>query len=77
MTYKIILPNKTEMKFEEKDGAIRAAKENSTKKQKVISVQVEKNGEWEQVAIVYPNGLIQEGTGGFGFFKRLPTKKRQ
>jgi len=77
MTYKIILPNKTEMKFEDKNGAMRAAKENATKQNKVISVHTEKNGEWIQIALVYPNGFIQEGTGGFGFFKKLPVGRRR
>jgi hypothetical protein len=77
MTYKIILPNKSEMKFEDKDGAMRAAKENATKMNKVISVHLEKDGEWIQIALVYPNGFVQEGTGGFGFFKNLPVGRRR
>ena len=77
MTYKIILPNKTVMQFEDKNGAMKAAKENATKQNKVISVHVEKSGEWIQIALVYPNGFIQEGTGGFGFFKKLPVGRRR
>jgi len=77
MAYKIILPNKSEMRFNDKDGAMKAAKENATKLNKVISVHVENNGDWEQVALVYPNGFVQEGTGGFGFFKRLPVGRRR
>ena len=77
MTYKIIMPDKTEMKFEDKSGAMKTAKENATKLNKVISVHVEKDGEWIQVALVYPNGFVQEGTGGFGFFKKLPVGRRR
>ncbi len=77
MTYKIILPDKTEMKFEDKNGAMKSAKENATRQNKVISVHMEKGGEWVQIALVYPNGFIQEGTGGFGFFKNLPVGRRR
>ena len=77
MTYKIILPDKSEMRFEDKAGAMKAAKETATKKNKVISVHMEKNGEWIQIALVYPNGFVQEGTGGFGFFKNLPVGRRR
>ena len=73
MTYKVILPDKTQMNFEDKLGAIKAAKENASKQSKVIAVQMEKEGEWVQIALVYPNGFTQEGTGGFGFFKKLPV----
>ena len=74
MTHKIILPDKTEMQFESKDSAMKAAKENAGRQNKVISVHFEKSaGEWEQIALVYPNGFVQEGAGGFGFFKNLPV----
>lgn len=77
MTYKIILPDKSEIKFEEKASAFKAAKESASKLNKVISVKVEKNGIWEQIALVYPNGFVQEGTGGFGFFKNLPVGRKR
>ncbi len=77
MTYKIILPDKSEMTFNDKDGAMKAAKENATKQNKVISVHMEKSGEWIQIALVYPNGFVQEGSGGFGFFKKLPVGRRR
>ena len=77
MTYKIILPDKSEMTFNDKDGAMEAAKENATKQNKVISVHMEKSGEWIQIALVYPNGFVQEGSGGFGFFKKLPVGRRR
>jgi len=65
------------MNFEDKDGAMKAAKENATKQNKVISVHVQKDGGWVQIALVYPNGFVQEGTGGFGFFKKLPVGRRR
>ena len=44
------------------------------KTQKVISVHATKDGhEWDQIALFYPSGQVQEGTGGFGFFKNLPV----
>ena len=73
MVYKIILPDKSEISFEDKDSAIRAARENASKQNKVISVKKKKDEKWEQIAIAYPNGAVQEGTGGFGFFKNLPV----
>ncbi len=73
MVYKIILSNKSEIKFEEKKGAIKAAKENASKQNKVVAVKKRKDDEWIQVAIAYPNGAVQEGSGGFGLFKDLPV----
>ncbi len=73
MVYKIILPDKNEITFEDKSGAIKAARENAGKQNKVISVKQKKDNKWEQIAIAYPNGAVQEGTGGFGFFKNLPV----
>ena len=73
MVYKIILPDKSEIQFEEKQGAIKAAKENASKQNKVIAVKIKKDDKWEQIALAYPNGAVQEGSGGFGFFKNLPV----
>ena len=74
MKFKAVMPDKTEMVFEDRESALRSAKENASKRNKVIAVHSTKNGvEWEQIALVYPNGTVQEGTGGFGFFKRLPV----
>jgi hypothetical protein len=76
MKFKIKLPDKSEMAFDDKETAIRTAKENARKLNKLITVDVTKDGfEWEQVALVYPTGQVQEGTGGFGFFKNLPVKR--
>jgi len=74
MRFKIIMPDKSETVFEDKESAFKSAKEQASKLNKVIAIQVSKDGfNWEQMALVYPNGTIQEGTGGFGFFKRLPV----
>jgi hypothetical protein len=75
MVYKIILPDKSEVKLEtnDKNEAIKTAKNAAVKHNHLIAVQTEKDGEWEQIALVYPTGTVQEGTGGFGFFKRLPV----
>lgn len=73
MVYKIILPDKNEVEFDDKEGAIKAARENASKQNKVVAVKQKKDNKWEQVAIAYPNGAIQEGAGGFGFFKNLPV----
>ena len=78
MGFKIILPDKTEMQFETKDSAMKSAKENAGKQGKVISVHSEKgSNSWEQIALVYPTGFVQEGTGGFGFFKNLPVGRQR
>jgi hypothetical protein len=76
MKFKIKLPDKSEMAFDDKETAIRTAKQHAIKTNKLIAVDVTKDGfEWEQVALVYPTGQVQEGTGGFGFFKNLPVKR--
>ena len=74
MKFKVKLPGNAEIPFEDKDSALRSAKENASKLQKVISVHGTNDGyEWEQIALIYPSGQVQEGTGGFGFFKNLPV----
>lgn len=78
MKFKVKLPDKSEIMFDDKDSAMRAAKENASRQQKVISVHATKDGfEWDQVALIYPSGQVQEGTGGFGFFKNLPVGRRR
>ena len=74
MKFKAIMPDKTEMVFENRESVMKSAKENAGKKNKVIAVHSTKDGtNWDQIALVYPNGTVQEGSGGFGFFKRLPV----
>ena len=72
------MPDKSTLEFNDKDSAMRAAREKASKLQKVISVHASKDGfEWDQIALVYPSGQVQEGTGGFGFFKNLPVGRRR
>lgn len=74
MKYKVILPDKTETTFDEKQPALRFAGQKAKELNKLIKVDATKDGyEWEQIALVYPSGQLQEGTGGFGFFKSLPV----
>ena len=78
MKFKVKLPDKSEMEFDNKDIAIKTAKQNAVKLNKLITVDGTKDGfEWEQIALVYPSGQIQEGTGGFGFFKNLPVGRNR
>ena len=78
MVFKVILPDKTEMEFNDKDSAIRAAKIQAVKTQKAIGVRLVRDElDTEEIAIAYPTGMVQEGTGGFGFFKKLPMGKRK
>ena len=78
MKFKVKLPDKSEMEFDNKDIAIKTAKQHAVKLNKLITVDGTKDGfEWEQIALVYPSGQIQEGTGGFGFFKNLPVGRNR
>jgi hypothetical protein len=78
MKFKVKLPDKSEMEFDSKDIAIKTAKQSAVKLNKLITVDGTKDGfEWEQIALVYPSGQIQEGTGGFGFFKNLPVGRNR
>ena len=68
--YRVKLPNGGFTKFENKEDAVKFAKSNSFKLKKVISIDYSENGEeWSLLAVVYPNGKVLVGTGGFGFFK--------
>lgn len=76
MKFKVILPDKSEQEFDDKASAIRAAKIQAVKTQKAIGVRLVKDElDTEEIAIAYPTGMVQEGTGGFGFFKSLPIGK--
>ena len=78
MEFKVKLPDKSELKFQDKETAIKTAKQSAVKLNKLITVDGTKDGfEWEQIALVYPSGQIQEGTGGFGFFKNLPVGRNR
>ena len=68
--YRVRLPNGSFTKFENKEDAIKFAKSNSFKLKKVTSVDYTDNEEdWTLLALIYPNGKVLVGTGGFGFFK--------
>jgi hypothetical protein len=78
MKYKVVLPDKTETPFDDKQTAFRFAGQKAKETNKLITVQGNTDGfNWEQIALIYPTGQIQEGAGGFGFFKRLPVVKRK
>jgi len=78
MKFKVRLADKSELEFNDKDSAMRAARENAVRSNKLISVHATKDGfDWDQIALVYPSGQVQEGTGGFGFFKNLPVGRRR
>ena len=78
MKFKVILPDKSEIKFDDKESALRSAKEQAVRQNKVIAVHFTNDGfEWDQIALIYPSGQVQEGTGGFGFFKKLPVGRRR
>ena len=68
--YRVKLPNGNFTMFEKKEDAIKFAKSNSFKLKKVISVDYNDGSDWVLLAVVYPNGKVLVGTGGFGFFKR-------
>jgi hypothetical protein len=77
MEFKVKLPDKSELKFPDKETAIKTAKQSAVKLNKLITVDGTRDGfEWEQIALCYPTGQVQEGTGGFGFFKNLPVGKQ-
>ncbi len=68
--YRVKLPDGTINNFENEDEAINFAKSNSIRLKKVISVDyTDDDFKWFTLAIAYPNGKVQVGTGGFGFFK--------
>lgn len=74
MKYKVIAPDKSETPFDDKQTAFRFALQKAQQTNKLIKVDgTNDDYNWEQIALVYPSGKIQEGTGGFGFFKRLPV----
>lgn len=78
MKFKVILPDKSETPFDDKQTAVRYALQKAKETNKLIVVQGNSDGfTWEQVALAYPTGQLQEGTGGFGFFKRMPLVKRR
>ena len=78
MKFKVIMPDKSSMDFDSKESAMKSAKEQASRQNKVIPIRGTKDGsEWEQIALVYPSGQVQEGTGGFGFFKQLPVGRRR
>ena len=78
MKFKVLLPDKSETPFDDKQAAFRFASTKAKETNRLIKVEGNTDGfTWEQVALIYPTGQIQEGTGGFGFFKRLPVVKRK
>lgn len=73
MKYRAVLPDE-KPEFDSKEGALNFAKEKAGSLKRAVSIE-KKNGEkWETKIMVYPNGEVQEGMGGFGFFKDLPVK---
>jgi hypothetical protein len=78
MKFKVKMPDKSELEFDNKDIAIKTAKQHAVKLNKLIVVDGTKDGfEWEQIALCYPTGQVQEGTGGFGFFKNLSVNRKR
>lgn len=78
MVFKVILPDKSEQDFDNKEAAIKAAKIQAVKTQKAIGVRLVRDElDTEEIAIAYPTGMVQEGTGGFGFFKNLSVNGKK
>jgi hypothetical protein len=78
MKYKVISPDKSETQFDDKQSAFSFAGQMAKKTNKLIKIESNTDGfNWEQVALIYPTGQVQEGTGGFGFFKKLPTVRKR
>jgi|GEM_PF-5311039 len=78
MKYKVVLADKSEMIFEEKEAAFKYALENAKRLNKVTPIlYTNDNFNWEELGLAYPTGMTQEGTGGFGFFKKLSTIRKK
>ncbi len=77
MKFKVIAPDKSEQEFDDRDTALKAAKQLSAATNKVIEIKYWTGSEWDTYGIAYPNGMVQEGTGGFGFFKKLPVGRKR
>ena len=78
MKYRVILPDKSETPFDDKQSAFKFAGVKSKETNHLIKVEGNVDGfNWEQIALIYPTGQVQEGAGGFGFFKRMPLVKRK
>ena len=78
MKYKVLMADKTETMFDDKQTAFRFAGQKAKETNKLIKVEGNTDGfTWEQIALIYPTGQVQEGTGGFGFFKKLPVVRRK
>lgn len=77
-SYKVILPDKTELSFsDEKNSFIEASQKASSLNRILVVKQQEQEGRWVECATVFPNGEIRRPVNISSFADNLPLRKNR
>lgn len=76
MPYKIVLPDKTELPFEDDRTCLKEAIGKAQSLNKILLVKEQKGGKWEDYATVFPSGEVRKIISFSSFATGLPMKRR-
>lgn len=78
-SYKVILPDKTELSFSDEKNTFIEASHKASELNKILMVkqQEQDSGRWVECATVFPNGEIRRPVNISSFADNLPLRKNR
>jgi hypothetical protein len=77
MAYKFKIPDGREFSFPDEATALKEAQSASKQINHILIVRMEENGNWPEVATVYPSGEVRRPVDVSGFARGLEAKRRR
>ena len=76
MSYKIVLPDKSELPFEDDKTCLKEAISKAQSLNKILLVKEQRGGKWEDYATVFPSGEVRRIISFSSFATSLPVRRR-
>lgn len=76
-SYKVILPDKTELSFSDEKNTLVEASQRASSLNKILMVKQEQEGRWVECATVFPSGEIRRPVNISSFADNLPLRKNR
>lgn len=76
-SYKLILPDKSELSFSDEKNTLIEAAQKASELNRILIVKREQEGRWVECATVFPSGEIRRPVDIRSFADNLPLRKNR